>query len=147
MSRRDDDIRRASRRSNLRVVAAIGTAAIILGTFVVLREIAGPASTPTASPVAAASPSMAEPSPPRFECGLPSSLALTRHVSGTSLSISATNGTAGGSWTLLQSTNLALSLNQWQTNLTGNFDGNGHMSTNITNTATNHQQFYILKAP
>lgn len=66
-------------------------------------------------------------------------------VSGTTLSVSATNGTAGGSWTLLQSTNLALSLSQWQTNLTGNFDGNGHMSTNITNTATNHQQFYMLK--
>ncbi len=34
-------------------------------------------------------------------------------LSGTSLSISATNGAAGGSWTLLQSTNVALPLSQW----------------------------------
>jgi|GEM_PF-2244345 len=67
------------------------------------------------------------------------------NLSGTTLSISASNGTAGGSWILLQSSDLTLPLSQWQTNLTGNFDGNGHMSTNITNTATNHQQFYILK--
>jgi hypothetical protein len=66
-------------------------------------------------------------------------------LSGTTLSISATNGTAGGSWTLLQSTNLALPLSQWQTNRAGTFDGNGHLSTNIVNTATNGQQFYILK--
>jgi hypothetical protein len=67
-------------------------------------------------------------------------------LNGTTLSVSATNGTAGGSWILLQSADLTLSLNQWQTNFMGNFDGSGHMSTNITNTATNRQQFYILKA-
>jgi hypothetical protein len=78
--------------------------------------------------------------------GAPSSPHITGIlVSGTSLSISATNGTAGGLWMLLQSTNLALPLNQWPTNLTGNFDGNGNLSTNIVNTATNSQQFYILK--
>jgi hypothetical protein len=36
-------------------------------------------------------------------------------------------------------------LSQWQTNLTGNFDGSGNLSTNIANTATNLQEFYILK--
>ena len=66
-------------------------------------------------------------------------------LSGTSLSISATNGTAGGPWTLLQSTNVALPLSQWQTNIMGTFDGSGNLSTNIVNTATNRQEFYILK--
>ena len=78
--------------------------------------------------------------------GPPSSPQITSiGLSGTSLSISATNGTAGGSWELLQSTNVALPLTQWQTNLTGNFDGSGNLSTNIVNTATNLQEFYILK--
>ena len=66
-------------------------------------------------------------------------------LNGTSLSISATNGTASGSWTLLQSTNVALPLSQWQTNCTGTFDGSGNLSTNISNIATNLQEFYILK--
>jgi alpha-glucosidase (family GH31 glycosyl hydrolase) len=66
-------------------------------------------------------------------------------LNGTGLSLSATNGTPGGAWVLLQSTNVALPLSQWQTNLTGNFDGSGNLSTNIANTATNLQEFYILK--
>jgi hypothetical protein len=66
-------------------------------------------------------------------------------VSGATLSVSATNGSAGGSWTLLQSTGLTLPLSQWQTNCAGTFDGHGNLSTNIVNTATNGQQFYILK--
>ncbi len=66
-------------------------------------------------------------------------------LSGTALSIAATNGMAGGPWTLLQSTNITLPLSQWQTNAAGNFDGSGNLSTNILNTATNLQEFYILK--
>jgi hypothetical protein len=66
-------------------------------------------------------------------------------VSGIGLSLSATNGTPGGTWTLLQSTDVALPLNQWPTNTTGNFDGSGNLSTNLPNTATNRQEFYILK--
>jgi hypothetical protein len=61
------------------------------------------------------------------------------------LNLSATNGTPGGAWALLQSTNVALPLSQWQTNATGTFDGSGNLSTNILNTATNTQEFYILK--
>ncbi|HEV2695233.1 MAG TPA: glycoside hydrolase family 2 TIM barrel-domain containing protein [Verrucomicrobiae bacterium] len=78
---------------------------------------------------------------------LPSTPRLN-HISliGTGLSLSATNGTPGGSWTLLQSTNILLPLNQWQINRTGNFDGSGNLSTNIVNTATNRQEFYILQA-
>jgi len=76
----------------------------------------------------------------------PSSPHITAiQVSGTALTLSATNGTPGGSWTLLQSTNLALPLNQWQTNTTGAFDGSGNLSTTIPNTATNKQEFYLLE--
>jgi hypothetical protein len=75
---------------------------------------------------------------------------LTPHLSPVSLSaatpgISATNGTPGGAWMLLQSTNLTLPLNQWQVNATGSFDSGGNLSTNIGNIETNHQEFYILK--
>ncbi len=67
-------------------------------------------------------------------------------VSGTGgLSLTATNGTPGGPWALLQSTNITLPLSQWPTNTTGTFDGNGILSTNILNAATNRQNFYILK--
>ena len=66
-------------------------------------------------------------------------------LSGNWLSLAATNGTPGGSWALLQSTNLGLPLSQWQTNVTGTFDSSGNLSTNLVNTATNLQQFYILK--
>lgn len=67
------------------------------------------------------------------------------NLNGTTLSISATNGTAGGSWTLLQSTNLALPFSRWLTNMAGNFDGGGNLSTIIANTNTDCQEFYILK--
>ncbi|HEV2695231.1 MAG TPA: LamG-like jellyroll fold domain-containing protein [Verrucomicrobiae bacterium] len=66
-------------------------------------------------------------------------------LSGTSLSLSITNGAPGGPWALLQSTNIALPLSQWQTNRTGSFDFSGNLFTNIVNTATNSQEFYILK--
>jgi hypothetical protein len=66
-------------------------------------------------------------------------------LSGTRLTLAATNGTPGGSWALLQSTNIALPFHQWQTTVTSTFDGSGTLSTNLVNTATNLQQFYILK--
>ena len=66
-------------------------------------------------------------------------------LSGTALNLSATNGTPGGFWALLQSTNVVLPLIQWQTNTTGTFDGGGNLSANIPNTATNTQNYYILK--
>ncbi|HXI69920.1 MAG TPA: immunoglobulin domain-containing protein [Verrucomicrobiae bacterium] len=66
-------------------------------------------------------------------------------VSGTTLSVSAANGAAGGPWMLLQSSDLTLPLSQWLTNSSGVFDGGGNLSTNILNTATNTQEFYILK--
>jgi hypothetical protein len=36
-------------------------------------------------------------------------------------------------------------LSQWQVNVAGNFDASGNLSTNLVNTATNLQEFYILK--
>ena len=66
-------------------------------------------------------------------------------VSGTTLSLSATNGVAGGPWTLLQSTNIALPFSQWATNRAGTYDGSGNLSTNIANVVTNGQMFYLLK--
>jgi hypothetical protein len=66
-------------------------------------------------------------------------------LTGATLSLSVTNGTAGGSWILLQSTNVALPLSQWQTNIMGTFDGGGNLSTNLPNTATNIQEFYIYR--
>ena len=66
-------------------------------------------------------------------------------LNGISLVLTATNGSASGPWTLLQSTNLALPLSQWETNTTGVFDSNGNLSTNIANVATNKLEFYILK--
>jgi hypothetical protein len=66
-------------------------------------------------------------------------------LSGTTLSLSATDGLPGGAWQLLQSTNVALPLSRWQTNRSGAFDSNGSLSTSIVNSATNAQEFYILK--
>ncbi len=66
-------------------------------------------------------------------------------LKGTGLSLTVRNGTPGGSWALLQSPDMTLPLSQWHTNITGTFDGSGNLSTNIFNSATNTQNFYILK--
>ncbi len=66
-------------------------------------------------------------------------------VSGHTLALNVTNGTPGGIWILLQSTNVAKPVNQWQTNRTGTYDANGNLSTNIANAATNPLEFYLLK--
>jgi hypothetical protein len=80
--------------------------------------------------------------------GVPPPPAITGvRWSGSSLFISATNGSAGGSWTLLQGTNLALPVSQWQTNCAGDFDSNGNLSTNILNPAIGSPEFYLLKVP
>jgi hypothetical protein len=67
------------------------------------------------------------------------------YLSSATLSLSATNGTPDGSWTLLQSTNVALPLSQWQISIAGIFDSSGNLSTNIANAATNSSEFYIIK--
>jgi len=66
-------------------------------------------------------------------------------VSGTTLTINATNGTANGQYILWQSTNVALSLSLWTPVLTNVYDSNGSLSlsTNIVNPAI-PREFYIL---
>jgi hypothetical protein len=66
-------------------------------------------------------------------------------VSGTTLTISATNGAAGGRYVLLGTTNLATPFSQWTPVLTNNFTANGslNLSTNIINPAL-PQQFFLL---
>lgn len=66
-------------------------------------------------------------------------------LSGTTLNLTATNGSAGATWTLLQSTNVSVPISQWITNRTGIYDVSGNLSTNILNMATNTQAFFILK--
>ena len=68
------------------------------------------------------------------------------HVSGTTLTITATNGPVNGSFVLLQSANATLSLAQWTPVLTNTFDGNGaiNLSTNVVNPG-NPLEFYILQ--
>ena len=67
-------------------------------------------------------------------------------LSGMTLTIQGTNGTADGQYVLLQSTNVALPLTQWTPALTNSFDGSGNfnLSTNIVNPSIPHE-FYILK--
>jgi len=66
-------------------------------------------------------------------------------LSGTTLTISGTNGSPGGQYVLLGSTNVALPLSQWTPLLTNFFDVNGHinLSTNIVNLAL-PLEFYLL---
>ncbi|HTR41674.1 MAG TPA: autotransporter-associated beta strand repeat-containing protein [Pseudomonadales bacterium] len=70
------------------------------------------------------------------------------NVSGTTLTMTATNGPANGQFVLIGSTNLALPLNQWMPILTNSFDGNGNLnfSTNIIN-PDNPLEFYLLQVP
>ena len=66
-------------------------------------------------------------------------------VSGTTLTLSATNGVDGGRVVLLGTTNLTQPLSQWTPILTNSFDnsGNLNLSTNIINLSV-PQQFFIL---
>jgi hypothetical protein len=69
-------------------------------------------------------------------------------LSGTTLTLTATNGHIGGRFTLMGSTNLFLPLNQWTPILTNAFDGSGNLnlSTNIIN-PNNPLEFYLLQMP
>ena len=67
-------------------------------------------------------------------------------LKGTTLTISATNGSSNGTYYLLMSTNIALPLSQWTRVLTNTFDGAGNLnlSTNIVNPG-DVQKFYVLQ--
>ena len=66
-------------------------------------------------------------------------------ISGTTLTITASNGQAGGQFVLLGSTNLLLPINQWTPILTNNFNGSGslNLSANVINPGI-PQEFYLL---
>jgi autotransporter-associated beta strand protein len=67
------------------------------------------------------------------------------NVSGTTLTLTGTNGAPGGPYVLLQSTNLTTPLTNWTPAVSNSFDGSGNLnlSTNIVNPA-NPREFYIL---
>jgi autotransporter-associated beta strand protein len=66
-------------------------------------------------------------------------------VSGTTLTITGTNGAPGGPYVLLQSTNLTTPLTNWTPAVSNSFDGSGNLnlSTNIV-TPGIPREFYIL---
>ena len=67
-------------------------------------------------------------------------------ISGPTLHIQGINGSHGGQYVLLGSTNVALPLNQWTPILTNNYalDGSFNLTTNVVNPAT-PKAFYMLK--
>ena len=67
------------------------------------------------------------------------------HITGTTLTITATNGAPSGQYVLLQTTNLARPFSQWTPVLTNVFDGSGNLNlaTNVVNPG-NRQVYYIL---
>ena len=68
-------------------------------------------------------------------------------ISGTSLILSATNGIAGGAYSILGSTNLSLPINEWTPTVTNILQASGNFSIVITNGAgTNQEQFLILQS-
>jgi sugar lactone lactonase YvrE len=70
------------------------------------------------------------------------------HLSGATLTITATSGAPGEPYVLLESTNLLLPLDQWRPLLTNSFDGSGNLnlSTNVVNPNI-PQEFYRLQMP
>ena len=68
-------------------------------------------------------------------------------VSEGNLILLGTNGFAGGSYSVLTSTNVALPLSSWTTNTSGVFDGSGAFSNAIPINATEPARFYRLKQP
>jgi hypothetical protein len=74
-------------------------------------------------------------------------LITTFSVANGTVSLTAQMGIANGSWTLLQSTNVAAPLGQWQAVASGALNASGMLSTNIVNAANGAGSFYILKTP
>jgi hypothetical protein len=73
-------------------------------------------------------------------------------LSGGTLTFSGTNGSAGASYGILESTNIALPLAQWTPILlNAQFDGSGNLNTSLQLSSTLDpnapQQFFIIKTP
>lgn len=69
-------------------------------------------------------------------------------ISGKTLTFSAANGTANGTFRLLSTTDLLLPVSQWTPVLTNSFDSSGsvNMSTNVVNSSV-PRDFYLIVAP
>ena len=68
-------------------------------------------------------------------------------LSGTNLVITGIGGTAGGSYSVLSSTNLGLPVSFWASLATNLFSGTGTFSFTNTIDPASVQRFYLLKAP
>lgn len=68
-------------------------------------------------------------------------------ISSNQLSLVITNGTAGTTFNVVTTTNLALPLSAWTPVSTNTFSGSGAYTNNVTITAGASQRFYAIKAP
>jgi fibronectin-binding autotransporter adhesin len=68
-------------------------------------------------------------------------------LSGGNLSLTGSGGTAGGTYSILASTNLQTPLFNWTTNVTGIFSGTGTFSNGIPVSQSTPAQFFLLKTP
>jgi autotransporter-associated beta strand protein len=66
-------------------------------------------------------------------------------ISNGNLTISGTNGVAGGQYVILSTTNLALPLVNWQPEVTNTFDVNGHFTYTLSLTNAGPQRFYTVR--
>ncbi len=66
--------------------------------------------------------------------------------SGANLVLGVANGVAGGMYSVLTATNLAMPVNQWTAVATATPRGSGNFTATVTNASTAPQQFFILQA-
>lgn len=66
-------------------------------------------------------------------------------ANGNSLIFSSSNGIPGSTFCLLETTNIALPISQWQSAATNSFDANGNFIFTIPVNAGSRQQFYLLQ--
>jgi hypothetical protein len=67
--------------------------------------------------------------------------------SGGNLIVTGSSGTAGASYTVLSTTNLALPLSEWTTNTVGTFSTSGGFTNSILHNASPAQEFFLLRTP
>jgi hypothetical protein len=68
-------------------------------------------------------------------------------ISGSNLILTGAGGTAGGAYSLLSTTNLALPLSLWTTNVSGTFSGTGTFSNAIPIIKSQPGTYFVLKTP
>ena len=68
-------------------------------------------------------------------------------ITGGNITISGTNGTAGGAFSVYSSTNLTVPRASWTLETSGTFGAGGGFSVNISVSSTTPAKFYLLKLP